>query len=286
MKRLIATWLASAAVFSAACASEAPDAQDANLTSGRKQTQVERNPNVIDRMGRPEVTNFIMRVPEAKVVYNRADSFALTEAELGQARALFAAGIAFWDGLDGEKNWGDDRLANYVAMLEQDYLIVDTSKPCSVNDETYLDIEGASGQAAPSCGGRTPNADVIDTTMTWLIGGPESAVAFGDGVNRVAKPATDKFPYLSEPNDPAPTAAPYAPCADKMCGDRCSVCDPGDPDCMETAEVKVCDGAGTCGSCGVDFCEDVDEFCCAADGSWDDVCIDMATKVCDISCDG
>jgi len=202
MKRLIGTWLATTLVFSAACGSEAPDAQDANLTSYGSQTDVERNPNVIDRMGRPEVTNFIMRVPEAKVVYNKADSFALTEQELGLARQLFAAGTAFWDGLDGEANWSEAEMANHIAMLEQDYLIVDTSIACDVDDETYLDIE--LGKA--SCGGRTPNADVIDRTMTWLIGGHDSLASFGDGVDQVANPAGNRFPYLSEPNEPAPVA--------------------------------------------------------------------------------
>jgi len=248
MKRLIATWLASAAMFSAACGSEAPDAQDANLTGSG--TEVVRNEFVIDRMGRPEVTNFIMRVPEAKVLYNRANSFALTEQELGQARALFAAGTAFWDGLDGEVNWTEAKMANHIAMLEQDYLIVDTSIACSVDDETYLDIE----LGKESCGGRTPNADVIDRTITWLIGGHDSVASFGDGVDKVANPATNVFPYLNEPNDPPPPP-PYNPCADTMCGEQCTICDPSDSDCYETAVIKVCDAAGTC-SANLAACDD------------------------------
>jgi hypothetical protein len=40
--------------------------------------------------------------------------------------------------------------------------------------------------------------------------------------------------------------APYVPCAGKACGDDCSVCDPTDPNCVETGVVKVCDPNGAC----------------------------------------
>jgi len=49
--------------------------------------------------------------------------------------------------------------------------------------------------------------------------------------------------------------APYDPCARKACGDDCTVCAPGDPECAETAVVKACDPLGRCvpkvdGLCG------------------------------------
>ncbi len=40
--------------------------------------------------------------------------------------------------------------------------------------------------------------------------------------------------------------APYLPCATKACGETCTVCDPLDPGCVETAVVKQCQGDGTC----------------------------------------
>jgi len=39
---------------------------------------------------------------------------------------------------------------------------------------------------------------------------------------------------------------PYEPCADKACGDLCTICDPNDPDCVETAQVKLCQPDGGC----------------------------------------
>jgi hypothetical protein len=38
----------------------------------------------------------------------------------------------------------------------------------------------------------------------------------------------------------------YEPCAGKMCGDRCTICDPKDVDCKETTVLKVCNADGAC----------------------------------------
>lgn len=50
--------------------------------------------------------------------------------------------------------------------------------------------------------------------------------------------------------EPAPTAPPpaagYDPCAGKSCGMTCTVCDPNDTSCVETAVIKQCDSAGQC----------------------------------------
>lgn len=38
----------------------------------------------------------------------------------------------------------------------------------------------------------------------------------------------------------------YDRCADKACGERCTICPPGAADCFETAVVKTCDAEGRC----------------------------------------
>lgn len=45
---------------------------------------------------------------------------------------------------------------------------------------------------------------------------------------------------------PPPPPPPYDPCAGKACGDGCSICNPLDPDCFETAVLKQCNAAGQC----------------------------------------
>ncbi|HIA03146.1 MAG TPA: hypothetical protein EYN66_14780, partial [Myxococcales bacterium] len=51
---------------------------------------------------------------------------------------------------------------------------------------------------------------------------------------------------------------PYNPCAGKSCGDTCSMCDPADKVCTETAEEKACNEDGKCGSGGAVICDDPD----------------------------
>jgi hypothetical protein len=38
----------------------------------------------------------------------------------------------------------------------------------------------------------------------------------------------------------------YDPCENKTCGERCTICPPGDPTCIETGALKYCDDNGRC----------------------------------------
>lgn len=62
-------------------------------------------------------------------------------------------------------------------------------------------------------------------------------------------PATETAP-ADAPAAPTTEAAPptgtYNPCTGKACGDTCMVCDPADPDCVETMVVKYCNARGLC----------------------------------------
>jgi hypothetical protein len=50
----------------------------------------------------------------------------------------------------------------------------------------------------------------------------------------------------SDTGAPPPPPA-YAPCAGKKPGASCTLCDPADTGCIETAVLKTCDASGTCG---------------------------------------
>ncbi len=107
-------------------------------------------------------------------------------------------------------------------LLLDDYLLVDTTKRCGVDAATFLEIElahiqgrkaDADGQRHQTCGGRTPNADVVDALLTLTINGPSRVppgAPFygpsqpdhphrGDGVDAPSEPATDPFPFLAQP---------------------------------------------------------------------------------------
>lgn len=57
-------------------------------------------------------------------------------------------------------------------------------------------------------------------------------------------PAPAPAPAPIAATDAAPTG--YDPCAGKACGDACTICAPGDTNCVETAVVKQCSAAGSC----------------------------------------
>ena len=46
----------------------------------------------------------------------------------------------------------------------------------------------------------------------------------------------------------------YDPCGGSSCGDPCTLCDPADSTCTETAEVKVCQPDGTCSGGAIPMC--------------------------------
>jgi hypothetical protein len=57
------------------------------------------------------------------------------------------------------------------------------------------------------------------------------------------------LPFACEPPSAAPaqdSPEAYVACSGKRCGEPCSICPPGAPDCVETAEPKVCNQDGRC----------------------------------------
>jgi len=55
-------------------------------------------------------------------------------------------------------------------------------------------------------------------------------------------------------------AVAYEPCGAKACGELCTICDPNDADCVETAVVKQCGADGAC-SAQAPMCESTYEPC-------------------------
>jgi hypothetical protein len=172
----------------------------------------------LDRVGRPEIKNFIMMDKAADAVnrdldvrdlYSEEDGFKLRPDYLGAYRARLNGSMAVYDGLDDKIDWPlDDKGAHPLTeMLLADFLVVDMSRP--FDEDGYLEIERAILSGAPNktCGGRWPNHDIVDSLFTILINngnGPR----ISDGVDQTAVPASRNFPYLSKPNPMPPKLAP------------------------------------------------------------------------------
>jgi hypothetical protein len=169
----------------------------------------------IERVGRPEVKNMLLAPKqfdpvntdlEIRDLYNMEDAFHLGPTYQGAYRARLNANLTFWDGLDGRTDWaadgqGDHPLTNLVLA---DYLVVDVTKPYTERG-SFLEIELAAlaGKAHETCGGRTPNDDVIDTLFTTLVNAGNGPV-IRDGVDQATRPASRTFPYLAAPNPEPP----------------------------------------------------------------------------------
>ena len=176
------------------------------LTSG--------HPVRLERMGRPEIKNFLLqdkkfdpvnRDLEIRDIYNAEDAFNLSPSYVEAYRARLNANLAFFDRLDGTIDWPSDEHGNHplTELLLADYLVVDTSKPFT--DDSFLEIERAvlAGRPHTTCGGRPLNDDIVDILYTLLVGGLDGP-PISDGVDQATQPATRSFPYLVAPNPDPP----------------------------------------------------------------------------------
>jgi hypothetical protein len=132
--------------------------------------------------------------------YNRQDPFRIKPAAF---QAAFKANLAKFDAIDGKTDWTPENTTKWVTRMSAgNYLVVDTSKPCSFDKPSYLDIEHeqTGGPRHTTCGGRTPAEDSFDTTVSWLVRRtPETSEELTDGVDAPSKPVMKKFPYLAAP---------------------------------------------------------------------------------------
>jgi hypothetical protein len=95
-----------------------------------------------------------------------------------------------------------------LPALLGDTLLVDTSMPCTAADggfaASYFDLEREIFLSAPphtTCGGRTPNEDVVDETLQLLVTGDrEGGPVVSQRVSGPTQPSTTTFPYLAPPN--------------------------------------------------------------------------------------
>jgi hypothetical protein len=179
------------------------------LTSG--------HPVRLERMGRPEIKNFILRDKkfdpvnrdlELRDLYSAEDAFHLSQDYVGAYCARLNANLAFFDRLDGKTDWPPDEHGNHplTELLLADFLVVDTSKPFT--DGGYLEIERAvlAGRPHTTCGGRPLNDDIVDILYTLLVGGVDGP-PISDGVDHATEPAGRTFPYLRRPNPEPPDLA-------------------------------------------------------------------------------
>jgi hypothetical protein len=175
------------------------------------ESAVERK--IIDRVGRPELTNMTIRADAVKEIYNGVDTFNLPENSKSTFLKFIGAGVLSWDKLDKVTDWSQSNLERFTNTLVNDYLVVDLNESCVKTDEktgvlnfidsSYLDIETNRRKVEGgfrSCGGRVPTEDIIDTLVSYYTSGPTASnITFGDGADKVRNSPTSTWPYFAKP---------------------------------------------------------------------------------------
>jgi hypothetical protein len=166
-------------------------------------------PARIDRMGRLEMTVFLIRDDKLKDWWNAEDSFNVDPAHAKLYRQALQNGLARMDNF--EKALDASNVLDWptphplLDLLLDDFLILNTAQTASMDSQQagYLGIEKALvlGKPVQTMGGRLPNEDVIKSMLTLLINGPRrDEPNRGVGVHAPAKPAQAEFPYVQPPS--------------------------------------------------------------------------------------
>jgi hypothetical protein len=186
-----------------------PSGDDGGEAEAAPLPEAALGPGQVDRAGHPLVT--VLLIPGSLAdEYNEQSSFEQNVPRVLQdaleARLVAIDTWTLGDAGPDPVDWPipDGGTHPLLPMFTSDVLLVDTALSCA-NDAgftpSYLDIEreiylGAAPHT--TCGGRTPNENVVDETLTLLV--TDGRVPVSQGVPGPSKPAAASFPYLADPN--------------------------------------------------------------------------------------
>jgi len=155
----------------------------------------------LDRLGRPEITNVSLVTnasEELRDQYNQDPPFKVPAAQAAKYAERLDKNIRAYDAIDKQQNWQDADRAALVAMLVDDFLVVDTAKPCTGDDFFEIEKSLLQHKAHATCGGRKLKDDIMDRLFTYYIGG-FNGTRISDGVDQPFKEPLKAFPYLDGP---------------------------------------------------------------------------------------
>src|SRR5262249_40529061 len=129
----------------------------------------------IDWVGRAEHTNMrltnlaLTGAEDIRDLWNQQTPFAIAS----ELRPIFLQrlldSLKNLDMRDNVADWKPATLSAHPNVFLDDFLLFDVAK--SITDASYLEIEKSTINGLPyqTGGGRTPDANVIDTLITWLV---------------------------------------------------------------------------------------------------------------------
>lgn len=157
----------------------------------------------LDRVGRPEVTNVTLVAHEGDADlrdgFNARSPFSQAHQARNEVRARVVKNIGYYDALDQKTDWTAAEAKRYAALIANDYLLVDVSKPAG--ETGYFTLESAllAGKPHTTAGGRLLTDDIMDTVFTKLINNAKGE-RMSDGVDEPSAAPTAAFPYLAKPD--------------------------------------------------------------------------------------
>ena len=168
-------------------------------------------PPRFDWVGRPEQSNMRLNNPalagtdDLRDLWNQQTPFAIPEKVQPLFRQRLIESLTNWDMRDGKADWTPVALAAAANVYLDDFLLFDVSKP--ISDTSFFEIEKSTlhGQPYQTGGGRTVNANVIDTMLTWMVNNDREFLQ--GGAASATKPGTKTFPYEASPNTELQTVA-------------------------------------------------------------------------------
>lgn len=161
----------------------------------------------LDFVGRPEVTNVGMQASgeELRDRYNQEEPFSRTKEFKDFYIERLRSNMGAYDLLDSKQDLSAAEFDATIALIADDYLLLDITKPCKRNGYFVIETALVKSTKYNTCGGRHPNDDVMDQIFSLFVTGnyqpgADGKFAWGDRVDSPHKDVSDSFPYLAEPS--------------------------------------------------------------------------------------
>jgi len=179
--------------------------------SAQSYTMLKGEKKVLDRVGRPEITNlslhdFSQNSP-LKRSYNQTPLSELQGSEnYVKFQNRLISNISAYDKLDGVVNWSEQGLQDLADLLLDDALYFSLRADCLSEGSQYLSLERSllRGETMNTCGGRRISDDIMNLMYGFYIGGVNADLSLYETGVSVPYQDTDKilsadFPHLAAP---------------------------------------------------------------------------------------
>ena len=181
---------------------------DLGLIGVAGESFIRKSGRVVDRVGRPEITNLSLHnynseLGPLKVQYNAQPAFFKNKKSPNIFVDRLIENISDYDYFDGA-SWGNFEMFKFAHLLVNDFLVLDLSKRCSMGTDHFMEIEASivNGHKHRSCGGRRLSDNIMETLYNLYIAKvyKKSKRIYSNGLSGPTPRVSFKFPFLAAPS--------------------------------------------------------------------------------------